>query len=307
MPMRYRTSGVDGVVNIYKEKGFTSHDVVAVVRKLTGCKTGHTGTLDPDAEGVLPICFGKATRISDYIAAETKEYTATVAFGTETDTQDASGAVILEKAMTIGEEALREVILSFIGDYDQCPPMYSALKVDGKKLYELAREGKEIERKTRRIHIFDIQILEMDYPRTARIHVVCSKGTYIRTLCTDIGQKAGSAAHMATLLRTRTGAFQLEDSLKFDAMKECVEAGRLMEVVQPMRNALSMYREAAADGQASGKLLYNGNAVPLEFVRLPENVAADERLLVVDEADKLVGIYAVHLDEDCIRPVVVLA
>jgi len=305
--MRYRTSGVDGVVNVYKEKGFTSHDVVAVVRKLTGCKTGHTGTLDPDAEGVLPICFGKATRISDYIASEMKEYTATIAFGTETDTQDASGEVVATRAMTIGEDALREVILSFAGDYEQCPPMYSALKVDGKKLYELAREGKEVERKTRPVHIYDIQILEMDYPHTARLHVVCSKGTYIRTLCTDIGQRAGSAAHMAALLRTRAGAFRLEDSIKLDELKRVVEDGRLMETILPMRKALDGYRTAMVDGQAAGKLLYNGNAVPLEFVRLPEDMAADERVLVVDENDSLVGIYTVSAGEGRIRPVVVLA
>ena len=304
--MRYRTSGIDGVINIYKEKGFTSHDVVAVVRKLTGCKTGHTGTLDPDAEGVLPICFGKATRISDYIASETKEYTAQIAFGTETDTQDASGVVTAERTLAISEDALRAVIQSFVGDYDQLPPMYSALKVDGKKLYELAREGKEVERKARRVQIYDIQILEMDYPKSARLHVVCSKGTYIRTLCTDIGQRADAAAHMATLLRTRAGAFRLEDSIKLDELRQIVDAGKLLETIQPMRHALSAYRTAIADGQAVGTLLYNGNAVPLSAVQLPDGAAVGERLLVIDECGALVGIYTIMQNEGCIRPAVVL-
>jgi len=304
--MRYRTSGIDGVVNIYKEKGYTSHDVVAVVRKITGCKTGHTGTLDPDAEGVLPVCLGKATRISDYIASETKEYEAVVSFGTATDTQDASGAVVAEKAMAIGEDALRDVIASFIGDYEQIPPMYSALKVNGQKLYDLARAGVEVERKARKIHIHNIEVLEMDYPRSARIHVVCSKGTYIRTLCTDIGEKADSAAHMASLVRTRTGAFLLRKSIVLDTLREMAEAGRLLEAVLPMREALAGFRTAVADGAAVGKLLYNGNAVPLQHVRLPDAVAEGERLAVTDENDTLVGIYTVSAAEGCMRPAVVL-
>jgi len=304
--MRYKTTGIDGVLNVHKEKGFTSHDVVAVVRKLTGCKTGHTGTLDPDAEGVLPICFGKATKISDYIASETKEYTARIAFGTETDTQDASGAVTAEKQLEIGEDALRTVIMSFVGDYAQLPPMYSALKVDGKKLYELAREGKEVERKARLVQIFDIQILEMDYPRSAMLHVVCSKGTYIRTLCTDIGQRANAAAHMAALLRTRTGAFRLENSIKLGELKLLVADGRLQEVLQPMRRALSAYREAVADSGEVASLLYNGNALPFAVLSLPEGWADGEKLLVMDAEDRLVGIYVVSEKEQLLRPQVIL-
>ena len=305
--MKYRTTGIDGVLNIYKEKGFTSHDVVAVTRKLTGCKTGHTGTLDPDAEGVLPVCLGKATRISDHIASETKEYTGTIAFGTETDTQDASGAVTATKPLSMDEAELRQVILSFIGDYDQLPPMYSALKVNGQKLYDLAREGKTVERQPRRIHIYDIQILEMDLPETARIHVVCSKGTYIRTLCEDIGRKADAAAHMQYLLRTRTGAFPLENSITLATLKELVDTGRLLEAVLPMREALSAYHRAVVDGAAAGRALYNGAPVELAFVRLPESAADGERFLLIDENDAVLGIYTLDKNGGKLRPVVVLA
>jgi len=305
-PMKYRTTGIDGVLNIYKEKGFTSHDVVAVARKLTGCKTGHTGTLDPDAEGVLPVCLGKATRISDHIASETKEYTAIIAFGTETDTQDASGAVTAVRALSLNEDALRTVILSFIGDIDQLPPMYSALKVNGQKLYDLARAGKTIERQPRRIHIHDIQILEIDWPHTAQIHVVCSKGTYIRTLCEDIGRKAEAAAHMQYLLRTRAGAFSLDNSITLTALKELIEATRLMEAVLPMRNALSAYREAQVDGEAAGRALYNGAPVELTFVRLPADTSDGERFLLLDEHDALLGIYSLDTEGGKLRPVVVL-
>ena len=305
--MKYRTTGIDGVLNIYKEKGFTSHDVVAVARKLTGCKTGHTGTLDPDAEGVLPVCLGKATRISDHIASETKEYTAVAAFGTETDTQDASGAVTAEKPLLLGEDELRAVILSFLGDYDQMPPMYSALKVDGKKLVDLAREGKTVERKPRRIHIYDIRILEMNLPRTVRLHVICSKGTYIRTLCEDIGRKANAAAHMQSLLRTRAGAFPLENSITLASLKALVEENRLTEAVLPMRKALSAYREAVVDGASAGRALYNGAPADLDFTRLPDDAADGERLLLIDENDVLLGIYVLDTAGGKLRPVVVLA
>jgi len=303
--MKYRTTGVDGVVNIYKEKGYTSHDVVAIVRKLTGCKTGHTGTLDPDAEGVLPVCLGKATRISDYIAAETKEYTAVIAFGTETDTQDASGVAVYERALDCSEDALRAAMLSFIGDYEQLPPMYSALKVNGKKLYELAREGKEVERKARPVRILDLQILEMDYPYSAVMHVVCSKGTYIRTLCTDIGRRAGASAHMAALLRTRTGAFTLAESVTLDAFRQALENDGLLTVLKPMESALSGFRTARAVG-ADEKLLHNGGALPLAHTALPDDVQDGERLLLSDGGGCLVGIYVVKTGEACLRPLVVL-
>ena len=183
---------INGVLNIYKEKGFTSHDVVAKLRGITKQKKiGHTGTLDPDAQGVLPVCLGKATKLCDMLTDKDKVYEAVLLLGKSTDTQDITGTVLEEKSISgLTEEAVRKCIQAFIGEQEQIPPMYSALKVNGKKLYELAREGIEIERKARRITIHDIEILEVNLPRV-RMSVHCSKGTYIRTLCNDIGEKLG--------------------------------------------------------------------------------------------------------------------
>ena len=183
---------IHGIINVYKEKGFTSHDVVAKLRGIVGQKKiGHTGTLDPDATGVLPVCLGKATKLCDLLTDKNKTYEAVLLLGKTTDTQDITGEVLEEKSTeALTEEKVREAIEGFIGDYEQIPPMYSALKVNGKKLYELAREGKVIERKARPVKILDIQILEIDLPKV-RMEVSCSKGTYIRTLCHDIGDKLG--------------------------------------------------------------------------------------------------------------------
>ena len=197
---------MDGVIVIRKEKDFTSHDVVAKLRGILHMKKiGHTGTLDPDAEGVLPVALGKATRLVDMITDKEKTYEAVMRLGVVTDTQDMSGTVLSQASeLHVTEEELRAAIESFVGDYMQVPPMYSALKVNGKKLYELAREGKTVERKPRPVHFYEIEILEINLP-LVRFCVTCSKGTYIRTLCHDIGEKLGCGAAMETLLRTKVG------------------------------------------------------------------------------------------------------
>lgn len=295
----------DGIINVYKEKGYTSHDVVAIIKKMTHLKTGHTGTLDPNAEGVLPVCLGRATKLSDYIAAEIKQYTATVAFGTATDTQDSSGAVIQTKPLIAAKEEAERAIMSFVGDYLQTPPMYSALKVGGKKLYELARQGKEVERKSRLIHIYDIKILKFDYPDSAEIAVTCSKGTYIRTLCADIGERCLCAAHMGDLLRTKTGNFELSQSKKLSEIKEAVEAGRLGEIIIPMGNALSGLAKVTVSAEAD-KLLYNGARVDLKFVNSQSELADGEKILAYDKNESLVGIYIVCLDGKYIKPATML-
>ena len=197
---------INGIVNIYKEKGYTSHDVVAVLRKVVGQKKiGHTGTLDPDATGVLPVCLGRATKVCELLTDHDKTYEALLLLGKTTDTQDISGEVLEERDPgNLTEEEVRSCIESFIGEYDQIPPMYSALKVNGKKLYELAREGKTVERKSRKVQIHGIRILEMNLPHV-RMEVDCSKGTYIRTLCHDIGEKLRVGGCMEELERTKVG------------------------------------------------------------------------------------------------------
>ena len=193
-----------GIIVIHKEKGFTSHDVVAKLRGILHMKKiGHTGTLDPDAEGVLPVALGKATRLVDMITDKEKTYEAVMRLGVVTDTQDMSGTVLSQTTeLSVTEEELCTVVSSFVGDYMQVPPMYSALKVNGKKLYELAREGKTVERKPRPVHFYEIEILDISFP-LVRFRVTCSKGTYIRTLCNDIGEKLGCGGCMEKLLRTK--------------------------------------------------------------------------------------------------------
>ena len=211
---------INGVINIYKIKGFTSHDVVAKLRGIMRQKKiGHTGTLDPDATGVLPVCLGSATKLCDMLTDKEKEYIAKVQLGVSTDTQDMTGTVISTKEVTVNEKEVESAIQSFVGVYEQIPPMYSALKVNGKKLYELAREGKEVERKARPVTIYEIEILEMNLPNLS-IRVKCSKGTYIRTLCHDLGEMLGCGAAMAALERTKSGQFSLETALTLEELEE---------------------------------------------------------------------------------------
>lgn len=211
---------INGVINIYKIKGFTSHDVVAKLRGiLRQKKIGHTGTLDPDATGVLPVCLGSATKLCDMLTDKKKEYVAKVRLGIVTDTQDMTGTVLDQKEVHVDEKQVTEALETFVGEYEQVPPMYSALKVNGKKLYELAREGKEVERKARPVTIHYIEIMDMQLPELT-IKVGCSKGTYIRTLCHDLGERLGCGAAMATLERTKSGQFTLDTALTLAELEE---------------------------------------------------------------------------------------
>lgn len=212
---------INGIINVYKEKGYTSHDVVAKLRGiLKQKKIGHTGTLDPDATGVLPVCLGKGTRLCDMLTDETKTYVAGLLLGQETDTQDTSGTVLKESDTThLTEEAVLSCIKSFEGEQMQVPPMYSALKVNGKKLYELAREGKTVERKARPVTFYEIRVRTMNLPHV-ELEVTCSKGTYIRTLCHDIGEKLGCGGCMESLVRSRVGRFDLDTALTLSQIEE---------------------------------------------------------------------------------------
>ena len=256
---------MDGIINVYKEKGFTSHDVVAKLRGILRMKKiGHTGTLDPAAEGVLPVCLGKGTRLCDMLTDKTKTYRAVLLLGQETDTQDTTGVVQAEYPVHVTEEEVREAIVSFLGDYMQIPPMYSALKVNGKKLYELARQGKEVERQARPVQILDIQIESIDLPR-ATFSVTCSKGTYIRTLCYDIGRKLGCGGCMESLLRTRVDRFKLEDSLTLSQIEKLRDEGRVEEVVVPVEDVFLGLPALVTKPGGGDKLVHNGNPFPAEL------------------------------------------
>ena len=231
---------MNGIINVYKEKGYTSHDVVAVLRKIAGQKKiGHKGTLDPDATGVLPVCLGRATKLCDLLTDRDKTYEAVLLLGKTTDTQDISGAILKEQPTDhLNEAEVTKVIESFKGTYDQIPPMYSALKVNGKKLYELAREGKTVERKSRKVTIYQIHIKEIQLPRV-RMEVTCSKGTYIRTLCHDIGNLLGTGGCMEELTRTKVGRFELKDSLKLEELRDLAQNGRLEDALIPLDQMFS--------------------------------------------------------------------
>lgn len=282
---------IHGIINVYKEKGFTSHDVVAKLRGIVGQKKiGHTGTLDPDATGVLPVCLGKATKLCDLLTDKNKTYEAVLLLGKTTDTQDITGEVLEEKSTeALTEEKVREAIEGFIGDYEQIPPMYSALKVNGKKLYELAREGKVIERKARPVKILDIQILEIDLPKV-RMEVSCSKGTYIRTLCHDIGEKLGCGGCMESLIRTRVSTFRIEDAKTLDEIETLKQEGKLAEFLVPIDAMFPFYPKITVkdDWKAFAK---NGN--PLDLKMLKEACGQDEETQVrlYDESGKFIAIY----------------
>jgi len=291
-----------GVINIYKEKGITSHDVVNIVRKsLDNIKTGHTGTLDPEAEGVLPICIGKATKIADYIASDIKEYRAELLLGVSTSTQDITGEVLKKSDVDIDFELIKKTIMSFIGEYWQIPPMYSAIKVNGRRLYEIAREGKEIQRKKRLVNIFDITLNSLNSDRVD-FTVLCSKGTYIRTLCSDIGEKLGCGGCMASLVRTKSGRFCLEDSIKIDDFIKIASEDKINEILISIDNVLYDYPKIVVC-EAGSKYLYNGNKISINFTDKKVFVE-NKKALVYDSCGKIVGIYQSY--GDYIKPLTML-
>lgn len=282
---------IHGIINVHKEAGFTSHDVVAKLRGiLHQKKIGHTGTLDPDATGVLPVCMGKGTKVCDLLTDRDKVYEAVLLLGKETDTQDISGQVQKEcDTSHITKEEAEEVIKSFEGDILQLPPMYSAIKVNGKKLYELAREGKEVERKKRQVTIHHIRILEMELPRI-RLEISCSKGTYIRTLCHDIGQELKVGGCMECLKRTRVGEFTLKDSVTISEIEELVRENRLDTHLIPVDRVFEDYPGAVAR-KGVEKLLRNGNSISKKQLFLEGGAQAPSRIRIYEASGTFMGIY----------------
>ena len=294
---------MDGVIVIRKEKGFTSHDVVAKLRGILHMKKiGHTGTLDPDAEGVLPVALGKATRLVDMITDKEKTYEAVMRLGVVTDTQDMSGTVLSQTTeRSVTEEELCTVVSSFVGDYMQVPPMYSALKVNGKKLYELAREGKTVERKPRPVHFYEIEILDIDFP-LVRFRVTCSKGTYIRTLCHDIGLKLGCGGCMESLKRTRVADFSIEQALTLGEIEKKRDAGELEQILYPTDYVFRAL-EAVTVQKKYGKILYNGNRIAKAFFVTPPISDETESVRIYDEEGRFIGIYRYDKRQENYKPV----
>lgn len=287
--MADKTNNYNGIINIYKEAGFTSFDVVAKMRGICGQKKiGHTGTLDPDATGVLPVCLGNATKVCELLTDHDKEYTAELFLGVRTDTQDVTGKAIggifadkyadMDKVSEMsceimqpgilsskdlarlpGDDAISDAIKSFVGEIDQVPPMYSALKVNGQKLCDLARKGVEVERTARRITVFEIEIIDIKLP-VVKMRVHCSKGTYIRTLCDDIGEKLGCGGTMLSLVRSKVGPFVLDNAIKLSDIQKAKDEDCLAQLVTSV-DSLFAYRRAVTVTEEAMRLLMNGNVL----------------------------------------------
>ena len=286
-----------GIINVYKEAGYTSFDVVAKLRGILKIKKiGHTGTLDPDATGVLPVCIGKATKLCDMLTDKDKVYECVMLLGVETDTYDMSGRILDKKSVDVSEKQVEDAIISFVGDIMQVPPMYSALKVNGKKLYELAREGIEVERKPRKIHIDAITILDdshLEDEHMFTMEVKCSKGTYIRTLCHDIGLRLGCGAAMQHLTRTRVGAFNLETAFTLSQIEQMRDDGTLMDNIQSPEFIFRDLDKVHVKDSAR-VLLENGNSFRKDNIinEDPEGVNDTEYLEEMLEDGNMIRVYA---------------
>ncbi|HEY8888828.1 MAG TPA: tRNA pseudouridine(55) synthase TruB [Clostridium sp.] len=247
---------MNGILNVFKPTGITSFDVVRTIRKISNVKkVGHAGTLDPEASGVLPVCIGRATKAIDYIMGDFKIYEAELKLGVTTDTYDREGKILRECEVNASFDEITSVINSFIGEIKQIPPMYSALKVNGKKLYELARAGIEIEREARPIVIYDIDILNIKIPYV-KFRVKCSKGTYIRSLCYDIGEILKCGGMMWNLQRTATGQFHIEDSINIEDLNE----GNIKKYIMPIEKIFEKNTKITIEDRFV-KFLLNGVVV----------------------------------------------
>jgi len=283
---------LNGVINILKPPGMTSHDVVSFVRKtLNMKKVGHTGTLDPNAAGVLPICIGQGTKVSQFLLDSVKRYRTELTLGVTSDTQDSYGDVSKQMETDFDVETIRNAVLSFIGDYMQTPPMYSAVRMNGKKLYELAREGIEVERKSRLVHIKSIDIIHIKNNKVL-FDVTCSKGTYVRTLCHDIGAKLGCGGIMSFLLRTKTGPFDLSTSVSLEEFRQKAE-----KYILPIDFPLLHLGRIDINTRVS-KLALNGARLSyLDFLSREPNIVTGDTLRIYLES-KFIGIATMKKDNE---------
>lgn len=294
---------INGIINVYKEKGFTSHDVVAKLRGILGQKKiGHTGTLDPDAVGVLPVCLGKATKLCDLLTEKDKTYEAVLKLGITTDTQDMTGTIKKQQPLTSSKCQIVSAIESFVGTYHQIPPMYSALKVNGRKLYELAREGIEIQRQPREVKIISIDLIEFLTEDEVKIMVSCSKGTYIRTLCYDIGEKLGCGGCMKELIRTRVSRFDIEDSLTLDQIIAFRDNGTLDKHIIKIEDMFQTDSRVTVLEEYN-KFVYNGNILDKKMFSEEIDHTYSKELRIYDCQNQFIGLYEYKEAEDNYKPV----
>lgn len=298
---------MDGILAVWKPAGWTSHDVVAKVRRIVRVKRiGHTGTLDPQVTGVLPLCIGRSTRVVEYVQERPKAYEAVLQLGIATDTEDMTGTVIEELSeVHVTEADIRRVLESFVGVIEQVPPMYSAVRVDGKRLYELAREGQVIERKSRKVTIHELELLSMDLDKPhpqIRFSVVCSKGTYIRTLCVDIGHALGLPATMAELVRTMSGGFKKEHCLTLEQIEELQASGELEARLLPAETAVDHFPRGNVNLETA-KHAYQGKPIYMDRVDMVQTIDEQGLVRLFAEDGRFLGLFELDAESDSLKPV----
>lgn len=282
---------VHGVLNINKPAGMTSHDVVDAVRKILGVRrVGHTGTLDPQATGVLPLCVGRATRIAQYLTQADKEYVMTLCLGVTTDTLDAAGKETGRvEDIRVRREDLLAILPRFVGEIQQVPPIFSAKKYRGERLYRLARRGEKVERPPVAVRVHALELLEFA-PPFVRLRAICSKGTYARSLSDDIGQALGCGGHLYALTRTRSGRFSLDGILSLEELEVRVREGRLGEVLIPIADALA-HLPAVRVAPEAGRLILHGGAVAASLVvQFPADLARGALVRVLGYRKQLLSL-----------------
>lgn len=284
---------MDGILNILKPPGMTSFDVVAYLRGvLKTKKIGHTGTLDPEAVGVLPVCIGNATKAIEFMTDKDKFYIAEITLGIETDTQDATGNIISTKDVDVERSRFESVLKIFEGKINQIPPMYSAVKIGGRKLYELAREGKTVERKPREVTIYSLNCIGQRSDVKYLIDIKCSKGTYIRTLCADIGEKLLCGAHMSFLVRKNAGPFNIESSLRLEEIRELSDSGKIKEKLISVEKVFEELNSFILDSENTKKYL---NGVPVDVAG---EFANNELVRVYTDEDNFIALGEI-IEDNC--------
>ncbi|MFH0873065.1 MAG: tRNA pseudouridine(55) synthase TruB [bacterium] len=294
--------GVEGVLNINKSSGMTSHDVVDEVRRILGIrKVGHTGTLDPQATGALPICVGNATKIARFLTAADKEYLISMRLGIRTDTLDAEGKVLEEKTeIPQDAEKVEQAFIQFRGEIKQIPPMFSAKKYQGERLYRLARRGETVDRDPVQVKVYELEMISFEPPFVC-FRVFCSKGTYARALCDDIGRVLGCGAHLHNLTRLKSGQFRLEDAIDLLRLQEIQEQGNLAEVLLPIEQALTHLPEVRVLPDSSRSILYGASIALQDIVTLPTGLLEGATVRVLGVRRKLLSLAELTVDTDQVQ------
>ncbi len=307
---RWRDLIIEGIIPIHKPVGWTSHDVVAKMRRILGVRRiGHTGTLDPAVTGVLPLCVGRATRLVEYIQDLPKEYEAVLTIGYSTDTEDSSGTVTesIDHDIVLTRDQIELTLQQFTGAIQQIPPMYSALKHNGRKLYELAREGIEIERKSREVTIHHIELLKYDHSHTfpnVHFRVSCSKGTYIRTLCVDIGRRLGMPAVMSSLVRTATGGIRLDKCFTIEEVEAHMEHGTLQRLFLPIDEVISHIPAIKLEQSLINRALYGQLiTIPNKCIEGLKLDKPDQIVRLYNNSHSFLGIFSLHVQSLVLTPI----